>query len=160
MLVLGVRSKRENCLTRGNLTQILVYENSHTSELTKEKNMITKFLVIDDDPQFGKFVSKGLEKAGYAVDFLTSGTDAIRDILTLAPDIVLTDIVMPDSEGIEIIIAMREKGFENPIVAMSGFSNQSSSYLEAAKLLGANATLTKPFAMEDIQGIVDELLAS
>lgn len=122
--------------------------------------MPKKFLVIDDDPQFGKFVTKGLEKAGFEVKFLTSGCEAIRDILSLAPDIVLTDIVMPDSEGIEIIIAMREKGFDNPIVAMSGFSNQSSSYLEAAKLLGANATLTKPFAMEDIEALANDLFAS
>lgn len=124
------------------------------------KYMSKKFLIIDDDPQFGKFVTKGLEKAGFEVEFLTSGCDAIRDIRTLEPDIVLTDIVMPDSEGIEIIIAMREKGYSKPIVAMSGFSNQSSSYLEAAKLLGANAALTKPFSIEDIQSIANELLAS
>jgi CheY-like chemotaxis protein len=130
-------------------------------KISKETvSMPKKFLVIDDDPQFGKFVTKGLEKAGYTVEFMTSGTNAIRDILELAPDIVLTDIVMPDSEGIEIIIAIREKGYTNPIVAMSGFSNQSCSYLEAAKLLGANATLTKPFTMEEIQNLTNELLAS
>ena len=122
--------------------------------------MAKKFLISDDDPQFGKFLSKGLEKAGYSVEFTTSGLEAIENIMSIAPDIVLTDIVMPDSEGIELIIELRNKGYKNPIIAMSGFSNQSSSYLEAAKLLGANASLTKPFAIEDIQTITNELLES
>lgn len=121
--------------------------------------MTIKCLLIDDDPQFGKFVSKGLEKQGFDVTFKTSGVDAIAQLDEIGPDIVITDIVMPDSEGIELIIAMRNTGFEKPIVAMSGFSTQSSSYLEAARLLGANATLTKPFDIDEIKKITTELLA-
>ena len=120
--------------------------------------MAMKCLLIDDDPQFGKFVSKGLEKKGFEVTFKTNGADAISQLSEIGPDIVITDIVMPDSEGIELIIAMRNNGYEKPIVAMSGFSTQSSSYLEAAKLLGANATLTKPFEMDEIHKIANELL--
>ncbi len=66
--------------------------------------MSKKFLIIDDDPQFGKFLSKGLEKAGFSVQFTTSGLEAIERIIDISPDIVLTDIVMPDSEVIELII--------------------------------------------------------
>lgn len=125
---------------------------------TEENGMTIKCLVIDDDPQFGKFVSKGLEKAGFQVTFKSSGIEAMSVLTDISPDIVITDIVMPDSEGIELIIEMRNKGYQNPIVAMSGFSTQSSSYLEAAKLLGANASITKPFDMEEINKITSELL--
>jgi len=114
-----------------------------------------KILVIDDDISFGKFLCKGLEKAGFDVEFTACGSNAIRNLDSIAPDMVLTDIVMPNNEGIEIILSMRNSGFTKPIIAMSGFSNQSSSYLEAAELLGANGSLTKPFMIEDLQALLN-----
>lgn len=114
-------------------------------------------LVIDDDPQFGKYLQKGLNSAGYEVFYAESGRDGLEYLKTNKPQFVLTDIVMPDKEGIELILEIRKLGYTNPIIAMSGHSAQSSSYLEAAKLLGADASLSKPFSVEDFESLRAQL---
>ena len=114
-------------------------------------------LVIDDDPQFGKFLQKGLSAKGYEAVFTESGKEGLEFLQENRPSYILTDIVMPDKEGIELILEIRKSGYSNPIIAMSGHSAQSSSYLEAAKLLGADASLGKPFSIEDFESLAQNL---
>jgi CheY-like chemotaxis protein len=83
-----------------------------------------------------------------------------RDGLSLAregqPDVVVTDLIMPDKEGLETIIELRRDFPDLPIIAMSG-SGLGSHYLKAAEKLGAEKTLAKPFMMEELVQAVREV---
>jgi len=126
---------------------------SNTASSATEKTI----LVIDDDPQFGKYLTKGFNGNGFKVMFAESGKEGLEYLKDHTPSYILTDIIMPDKEGIELILEIRKLGYENPIIAMSGHSAQSSSYLEAAKLLGATDSICKPFTVEDFQTLIGKM---
>ena len=75
------------------------------------------------------------------------------------PDVVLTDLIMPDKEGIETIMDLRKISPNLVIIAMSGGSlNKGYDYLPAAQNLGANATLKKPFEAEELINAINQLI--
>jgi len=108
-------------------------------------------LVIDDDEQIRKMLDKFLSSKGFQVICAENGVQGLEKLFQDNIDLVMTDIVMPDAEGVEVILAIRETDRELPVIAMSGgnFGN-AESYLGMAGKLGANAVLRKPFALEDV----------
>ncbi|MEW5980188.1 MAG: response regulator [Acidobacteriota bacterium] len=105
--------------------------------------MALSILVVEDEQQVRAFARKVLEKAGYTVIEACSGKEAVSLVGTVHLDLVLTDLVMPDFEGLELIRRLRESNPDLKLVAMSGaFEGQ---FLKIAKLLGVKATLHKPF---------------
>lgn len=117
-----------------------------------------KVLLIDDDELVSYALQRFLEKSNYEVKSLTSGVGALNELSKFLPDIVVTDIIMPDIEGIELITNIRQVNREIPIIAMSGGSRKlGSSHLISAKLLGANETLEKPFDEEKLVEIIENL---
>jgi CheY-like chemotaxis protein len=118
-----------------------------------------RILVIDDDEMVRTFVRRALESSGYAVSVATNGYEAMVLFRQSKPDGVITDLLMPERDGIETILEIRRHAPEIPIVAISGgFSAMSSIYLKTAEQLGADAVLSKPFSIEQLVTTVESLM--
>lgn len=117
-----------------------------------------KVLLIDDDDLVLYALTKYLTKEGFKVEILSSGSEAIEKYKSFKPDIIVTDIIMPDVEGIELISSIRQIDENIPIIAISGGSRRlDTSYLRNAELIGANATLEKPFDEEELVSYINKL---
>jgi CheY-like chemotaxis protein len=115
-------------------------------------------LVVDDDPGVRDVIRSMLESAGYTVLMAENGKEAIRLLKTERADLILTDLVMPEQEGIETIKTLRREYPEIKVIAMSGAFG--GDYLRIASYLGAHATLAKPIQMEKLLALVRETLES
>ncbi|HED11205.1 MAG TPA: response regulator [Caldithrix abyssi] len=105
-----------------------------------------KILFIDDDPFLREAFSEILQRNGFEVITLEDGKNAKNKVHDLEFDLVITDIVMPEKEGIETITEIRSINESIPILAISGGGRISPrSHLHLAEHMGANATLEKPF---------------
>jgi CheY-like chemotaxis protein len=118
-------------------------------------------LVIDDEPAMREAIQKMLVRAGHQVTLASNGKEGLAFAAASPPDLVVTDVFMPEKDGIETTIALR-KGFPNvKIIAVSGGGRTSNfDFLEIAKSLGAHAVLQKPVRMADLLGHVTALLGS
>lgn len=116
-------------------------------------------LVIDDDVQLRGFLREALDQAGYRVLEAGNGNEGSELFARHGPDLVLTDIVMPEKEGMELIMELRRDHPTLPIIAMSGGNaGFSGSYLTVASKLGASATLAKPFTASHLLTAIEQLL--
>jgi DNA-binding NtrC family response regulator len=113
-------------------------------------------LVIDDDPAIHRFLERILVSEGYTVMSANSGQDGLDRYREHGADVVITDIVMPDSEGLQIIGAFRRLDPKVKIVAISG---RSPLFLELARTYGAMEVLPKPFTPEELIDAVARSLA-
>lgn len=117
-------------------------------------------LVVDDDPAFRAAVRRVLIGAGYRVFEAQDGTKAQTVLKSERPDIVVTDIIMPDGDGIELINAVRWRYPTMRILAISGRGAMGSlDLLKLASMVGADATLSKPLAPEDLLSKTADLIA-
>lgn len=114
-------------------------------------------LVVDDHEEIRILLRDILEEHGYEVFEAADGKEALAKSQLLAFDLLITDLIMPEREGIETIRAMRSAKPELRILAISGAVE--ACYLQAAKVLGADATLRKPFPPEVILETVERLLS-
>jgi CheY-like chemotaxis protein len=116
-------------------------------------------LVIDDDAKFRRLLVTGLQRASYHALEAASGMEALPMIDTHPISLVVTDIVMPDMEGLELITRLRQKRPDLKIIAISGGGKlDPGNYLHMAEVLGANSVLAKPFSVADLLRNVRELL--
>jgi two-component system, chemotaxis family, chemotaxis protein CheY len=116
-------------------------------------------LMIDDDEVLRATIRKVLERAGHRVTEAENGDVGMRIVQGETPDLVITDLLMPEKEGIETIQELREGFPEIPIVAVSGAGGvEEGGPLLDAQLFGADATLSKPFSVEVLVETVDRLL--
>jgi two-component system cell cycle sensor histidine kinase/response regulator CckA len=116
-----------------------------------------RVLVVDDEEGVRRYLRMVLEEAGYIVNEAADGKEALDLALEDPPEVVITDLVMPEQEGIETIRALRRRVPQLAIVAISGaFGGQ---FLNTAKILGADAILDKPLRAEVLLAKVSDLLA-
>jgi CheY-like chemotaxis protein len=116
-------------------------------------------LVVDDNPQLLGAMEKILERDGHTTQLAGDGNAALRLANSGTPDLVLTDMYMPDADGIEMILALKRTCPQTRIVAMSGGGYLArDSILAVARRLGAHAILTKPFSHTELIAAVDEAL--
>jgi CheY-like chemotaxis protein len=121
---------------------------------------VSTILIVEDDPGVRRVLLHTLEYAGHTVRAVISGRDALRAVKDAEPDLVVTDIVMPDSDGLEIIRVLKSDHPGVRIIAISGGGMiHRTTYLELAHLLGADLTLHKPVLPSDLIFAVSELLA-
>jgi CheY-like chemotaxis protein len=118
-------------------------------------------LVIDDDAVLRRNLRRALERDGHEVTEAADGAEGLERYAALRVALVVTDILMPNREGIETIIELRRRAPELPILAVSGGSLDSDrdGILASADLLGATRVLPKPFSLVTFRRVVAELLA-
>ncbi len=118
-----------------------------------------KILVIEDDNAFRQVLVTMLARAGYDVIQAENGNEALRQCQNSTPDLVLTDIIMPDKEGLETIQEILNLNPNMKIIAMSGGGRFGpNSYLPLAEKLGARKTLQKPFMRDELLSTIIEVL--
>ena len=120
-----------------------------------------RILIIDDEPHILLMLKKMLERAGYEIDLASNGKEGLALFQNKPSDLVITDIIMPEKEGLETIREMRRIQSELKIIAMSGGGKISAeNYLETAKIFGASRIIEKPFSQQDMVSAARELLGS
>lgn len=118
---------------------------------------MASILLIDDDALLRETLATVLVSSGHRVVQAGNGREGALLFRAARPDLVITDILMPEREGIETIIALHRERPELPILAMTG-NPHGANYLALAARLGARATLAKPFSAEALLRAVDDLL--
>lgn len=109
-------------------------------------------LLIDDDDRVRRTVTLMLKELGHQVLEADSGITGLQRFKETSPDLVITDIIMPDMEGVETIVELRRLQPEVRIIAMSGGGRiKNTDFLKLASSAGAAATLSKPFDDEDLE---------
>ena len=115
-------------------------------------------LLIDDEEPFRSVLKQVLLNAGYDVVEASNGAEGIRSFYEKPADMIITDIIMPEKEGIETIIELKKAFPDVKLIAMSGGGWYGTDIdFDMAKKLGAH-TLNKPFALQELLDVVGELL--
>jgi CheY-like chemotaxis protein len=125
--------------------------------MSKETNTETSIFVIEDDRVLREFIVEVLETAGYQIYSAENGHKALKKIALKTPDIILTDLVMPDKDGLEVIMKTKTETPSIKIIAMSGMIN-SETFLSIAQKLGAQAIMPKPFNTATLLEMVQKVL--
>jgi CheY-like chemotaxis protein len=113
-------------------------------------------LIVDDEAPVRGVLRDALERRGYRVHEAADGGQAIRALETASLDLVITDIIMPEKDGIETICFLRMNQPWVKIIAISAPSNEI--FLESARQLGADRVFSKPLKLADLADAVDQLL--
>ncbi len=120
---------------------------------------MASILVIDDEAGVREFIRIVLERDGHEVVEAGDGEAGLRVLEGQAIDLIITDIIMPEKEGIETIIEARRVNPAVKIIAISGGGRGKGNYLKAAKALGADRTFAKPVSSATITEAVRQLIA-
>lgn len=118
-----------------------------------------KILVIDDEPAIRYAVTRILESSGFEVTTATDGVHGMTQFRACRPDLVITDLIMPEQEGIQTIQQIRRAEPTVKILAISGGGRLVNvDFLQVARRLGADEVLAKPFDSKELLAIVRRLL--
>jgi DNA-binding response OmpR family regulator len=118
-----------------------------------------RILVIDDDHAVRLTTQIILEDEGFEVICAVDGEEGARMFDRAAPKLVITDVSMPNKEGIETTMQIRSRDSSTPIIAISGGGRlHNDDVLKMAHRLGANEILAKPFDPRELAAIVRRLL--
>ena len=116
-----------------------------------------KILVVDDEEKIRNALQDILESKGYKVSIAKDGKEGLKQFAALEPGLIITDIIMPDMEGIEFIRAIAKKKKNTPIIVMSG-NILGAKFLESARIFGTRACLKKPFTAQELMKTIEKLL--
>jgi DNA-binding response OmpR family regulator len=117
-------------------------------------------LIVDDDARVLRILGDALEGAGHEVWRATDGEVGLREFRRLRPQLVVTDLIMPNKEGLELIMALNQETPCPKIIAISGGGDLApESYLPVAEQIGADAILAKPFFSSVLLATIDRVLS-
>ena len=117
-----------------------------------------RILVIDDDSQIRELLRKILEREGYEVFLAQDGEEGVKLQRQTDADIIITDIIMPEKEGIETIVEIKRDSPETKIIVISGGGRlDATSLLEMADRLGVHYSFEKPFDRQELLAAVRDL---
>ena len=129
-------------------------------QLEQDRGSMQSILVIDDDKLMRLALAKILISAGYNVVQAADGDEGLAHHRAQNFDLIITDLIMPDKEGIQIIRELRKDNSKVRIIAVSaGGRGGATDYLKWARLMGAKKCLRKPIKREDLLAAVSEVLA-
>ena len=126
------------------------------------KSVVSRILIIEDDPLTREWLESLLTRNGYDVDSAANGQEGIELFSLNQAELVITDIVMPEKDGIETITDLKRQCPGVKVIAISGGERRPEgvfhNYLHSATLLGANRAMQKPIANEDLLNVVRDML--
>jgi len=118
-----------------------------------------RILIIEDDHHILIMIKRMLERYGFEIKLASNGVDGLELFKKITVDLVITDIIMPEKEGLETIREMKRMSPDLKIIAMSGGGKLSAdNYLETAKIFGASQVLQKPFTQKQLLSAVQKIL--
>lgn len=125
---------------------------------------MASILVVDDDRLVGQMLLAHLESDSHQVVVAHHGGEGLAELKSRSFDLVISDILMPQVEGIEFIREIRKRGYDMPILAVTGgglhqLANVNVDYLALSIKFGATAILRKPFTRNELLAKVDACLA-
>lgn len=127
----------------------------------KKESHMQSVLIIEDDEFVQQMLKQTFERAGYEVATASNGNIGLKLYQCKPFDVVITDLIMPEMEGIETISHLRKDNPEVKVIAISGGGrNNPQSYLFIAEKLGAARTFTKPVDRKELLKAVEELIAA
>lgn len=115
-----------------------------------------KILIAEDDPLMMTVIRQQLQNEGYILSLNADGREALEALESFKPDLIVTDILMPFTSGLDLITVVRSSGSKVPILVLSAM-DQEATVLEALSL-GANDFISKPFKPAEISMRVRRLL--
>lgn len=118
-------------------------------------------LIVDDERDISLMMSRFLEKSGYSVECALNGQTALKMLRQRPVLLVVTDILMPEVDGYELIMQLRQSPHRPRIIAMSGNPSRiGMDFLKSAQQLGADHILPKPFLPQNLVSLVRDILGS
>ncbi len=127
-------------------------DESRESEDTASATRSIKLLIVDDEEIMRTFLNEVLREEGYEIQLAASGREAVDLLSASTFDVVLTDIVMPELDGLGVVAATKELSYEVDVIVMTGYASMETA-VESMKL-GAVDYITKPFNIDQIRIIV------
>ncbi len=122
--------------------------------------MLKNILLVDDEESIRKMVRAVLGEKEYAFTEASNGVEALEMMETQSFDLILTDVIMPDCDGIELVMSVRKKLPDIKVIVMSGGGRvRADHYLNLAEKLGAARVFEKPFNTAELRETVSELLS-
>lgn len=116
-------------------------------------------LIVEDEKELREMLKISLSRRKFTVLEAENGKEAILHFKPSVTDLVVTDLIMPEEDGLKVIIKLRELKPTIKIIAISGGGKAGpGSYLNFAKVLGADAVFSKPFSLNDLVARIEELL--
>lgn len=120
---------------------------------------MARIFVFDDEESILMMLKKMLEREGHEIETATNGKEGMDLFEKGKPDLLITDIIMPEKEGLETILQLRKRFPDLKIIAISGGGRIGpDEYLPVAKLLGASAVFQKPLIPKEFLQTVASLL--
>jgi len=127
----------------------------------KKESVIKNLIIVDDEKMVREILKRQFEKEGFNVFDTPSGRACLEHCNQENIDLIITDIIMPDMEGIELISQVKKKFPKIKIFAISGGGQiKPEGYLDIADKLGALRTFTKPFKLNEITRAVKEAVSA
>jgi DNA-binding response OmpR family regulator len=118
--------------------------------------MLARILIAEDDPENREALRLMLQLSGFVCLEAADGRAAVQIALTQKPDLVLTDISLPEMDGFEVVAELRVNGFASPIIVVSAYDDEA--FQQRARKAGANDYLTKPLEFALLKSTIDALL--
>jgi CheY-like chemotaxis protein len=126
--------------------------------LSPTRGAVMQILLVDDDDLSRGTIHQMLERAGHQVTSTDRGSEALQMFEARRPDLVVTDLIMPDTDGLELIQALRKLEPMVKILAISGGGRvNANEYLNVARKFGALAVLAKPFSNQELKDAIGAL---
>lgn len=120
---------------------------------------MASILIIDDDEQFNKMLECALKTKGYQIDTASNGKEAKALYKANKYDVIITDIIMPDVDGYEVILDLRCMNMSDRTIAISGGGRTAAEdYLVTAQHFDVAATFNKPVNIKDLRKKVEEII--
>ena len=115
-------------------------------------------LVVDDEADVTSSLQERLRIEGYNVCTASDGRKGLNLYHTQHVDLVITDVLMPELDGLEVLRSLRRLSTTLPIIAMSGSGDRDLDFLVEAEEFGATRTIAKPFRLGELVVMVNDLL--
>lgn len=120
--------------------------------------VITNILIVDDEISFANAVSSLISCYGYNIRIAKNGQEALKETRAFSPELVITDIIMKNGDGLDLILNLRKSFPQLKIIAMTGGGRVSADdYLKAAQFFSADATIQKPFSSNQLAELIKQV---